>query len=645
MLKNETNQNYTYSKSKIMKSQKKLKLVLALCIASFFANHSVAQIEKADNLIINPNSYWQLSSRVGYDFPMYNENFKYIDYKGGIMAGLSVNRYWNHWGIQGDFDYIKNTPTSDFPNPTNYLIFGAGQPTAVAMTLNETKKDITRMFFGVGPAYKYQSQNNKFTTEFAVLGGLGIIDGGEILVEGTIPTTTPRVEVLTYHSGFDKEKVFSMKAQLRFNYFFNDNWGLNAGAYYMNHFDVNESRKNQILIDKGHLTNNSNFNVYYFEAGTSTVTIDTNEGLQSISGFGGQSEDIVRNTEGGKDQREKIRLQSVGVFAGITYRFMPRQKPAPIVETVKVKEEPKIEKYCLQITAKDKFTNEILPNTDVALKNTTGEIIGTAKTDAFGVVKFCDKLPNDYVISGIYSEIALENNTIKKSEFVGGKTVVKEILYADRNFIVKGKAVECNTTTPISGISVVLENVNKAFKKTSLTDNKGEFSMQLPEQGTYSLYGKKDNYFSQKEEVNASNYDRNKTLFVQLEICSEKADCGKAIGLKNILFDLAKYNIKEEAKPELNKLVQFMKDNPLVKVEVGSHTDCRSSDKYNQTLSQNRAIASVEYIVSQGISRDRISGKGYGERQLLNKCADGVSCSEEEHAINRRTEFKVICPE
>jgi outer membrane protein OmpA-like peptidoglycan-associated protein len=88
-----------------------------------------------------------------------------------------------------------------------------------------------------------------------------------------------------------------------------------------------------------------------------------------------------------------------------------------------------------------------------------------------------------------------------------------------------------------------------------------------------------------------------------------------------------------------------MQDNPDVKVEVGSHTDCRSSSVYNQKLSQNRANASVDYVVSQGISRDRITGKGYGESKLLNECADGVKCSEEQHAINRRTEMKVICPE
>ena len=128
-------------------------------------------------------------------------------------------------------------------------------------------------------------------------------------------------------------------------------------------------------------------------------------------------------------------------------------------------------------------------------------------------------------------------------------------------------------------------------------------------------------------------------------LCAEKADCGKGLGLKNILFDLDKYAIKEVAKVELNRLVRFMQDNPTVKVEVGSHTDCRSSAVYNQKLSQNRANASVDYVVSQGIAKDRIVGKGYGESKLLNECADGIKCTEEQHSINRRTEMKVICPE
>jgi hypothetical protein len=84
-----------------------------------------------------------------------------------------------------------------------------------------------------------------------------------------------------------------------------------------------------------------------------------------------------------------------------------------------------------------------------------------------------------------------------------------------------------------------------------------------------------------------------------------------------------------------------MKENAIV-VELGSHTDCRGTKNYNDNLSQKRAESAVGYIVGEGISIDRITAKGYGESQLLNKCADGVECTPDEHQLNRRTEFKVV---
>jgi len=85
-----------------------------------------------------------------------------------------------------------------------------------------------------------------------------------------------------------------------------------------------------------------------------------------------------------------------------------------------------------------------------------------------------------------------------------------------------------------------------------------------------------------------------------------------------------------------------MKDNPGIVIELGSHTDSRGSSQSNLALSDKRAKASAAYIISKGIDKSRIYGKGYGETMLLNRCANGVPCSEEEHAINRRTEFKIV---
>lgn len=116
----------------------------------------------------------------------------------------------------------------------------------------------------------------------------------------------------------------------------------------------------------------------------------------------------------------------------------------------------------------------------------------------------------------------------------------------------------------------------------------------------------------------------------------------KPIVLENIYYDFDKWNIRPDAAAELNKLVKLLKDNPSIDIEMGSHTDVRGSDRYNMILSDRRAYAAVQYLVSAGIDERRLTWKGYGETVLVNECANDVPCSEKKHQENRRTEFKVV---
>lgn len=125
-------------------------------------------------------------------------------------------------------------------------------------------------------------------------------------------------------------------------------------------------------------------------------------------------------------------------------------------------------------------------------------------------------------------------------------------------------------------------------------------------------------------------------------ILVEKVKVGQTFVLKNIFYDFDKWDILPESKIELDKLVEIMNENPEWKVELGSHTDCRGSDSYNEKLSQKRSDSAVGYIINAGISKDRIIAKGYGESMLVNRCDDGVECTEAEHRANRRTEFKIL---
>jgi outer membrane protein OmpA-like peptidoglycan-associated protein len=210
-------------------------------------------------------------------------------------------------------------------------------------------------------------------------------------------------------------------------------------------------------------------------------------------------------------------------------------------------------------------------------------------------------------------------------------------------FTVTGNVVNCKTNEPIPQAEVFVKDAATGKTETYVSNAKGEFTFVALPKTNYVVYGKKHNYMSQTVNLSTAKYNLKKSEIIQLQICMDKAECNDAIILKNILYDLDKSFIREDAKPELNRLVQFMKDNAELIVELSSHTDSRASDDYNMKLSQRRAQAAVDYIVSMGISRDRLIAKGYGETKLLNNCGNGVKCTEEEHQVNRRTEMKVIC--
>ena len=119
-------------------------------------------------------------------------------------------------------------------------------------------------------------------------------------------------------------------------------------------------------------------------------------------------------------------------------------------------------------------------------------------------------------------------------------------------------------------------------------------------------------------------------------------DLAKVLKIENIYFDYDKANIRKDAAEQLAKIVAIMKEYPTMKVDVRLHTDSRGSDKYNLALSERRAKSTIKWIVSHGIKKNRITGKGYGETQLVNGCSNGVPCTEEEHQANRRSEFIIV---
>lgn len=156
---------------------------------------------------------------------------------------------------------------------------------------------------------------------------------------------------------------------------------------------------------------------------------------------------------------------------------------------------------------------------------------------------------------------------------------------------------------------------------------------------TYVVVGLHKGYLNDERTINTVNDTDTPALQVNLNLPDQFVS--NKVNINTIYFDFDKFNIRADAAKELDKVVQVMKEYPNLLIEAGSHTDSRGDANYNQILSERRAKSTVEYIVSKGVDVSRITYHGYGETQLVNKCAKGVRCSRAAHQLNRRTEFKI----
>lgn len=119
---------------------------------------------------------------------------------------------------------------------------------------------------------------------------------------------------------------------------------------------------------------------------------------------------------------------------------------------------------------------------------------------------------------------------------------------------------------------------------------------------------------------------------------------GQKMVKRNIIFDLSNGNVIADYRIILDSLAAFLVKNPAIKIEIGVHTDCRGDAKYNAPISYRRS-KNLMYYLEDRVAPGRLSAIGYGETQILNKCVDGVKCTEEEHRLNQRVEFKILSVE
>ncbi|MBK8722428.1 MAG: OmpA family protein [Saprospiraceae bacterium] len=183
-------------------------------------------------------------------------------------------------------------------------------------------------------------------------------------------------------------------------------------------------------------------------------------------------------------------------------------------------------------------------------------------------------------------------------------------------------------------------NKAKSFK----TGEDGFFTFDMDENTEYLLYAFKDNYLRKDgrfSTVGIAKDPANPIQKYEVELVLDQIFKNKEIVLDNIYYDFDKSDIREDAKPTLNQLANTLKQNPSIKIQLSSHTDCRGNEGYNEELSQRRAQSAVDYLISLGINANRLIAKGYGESNPAVIC-NCSNCTEEEHQKNRRTTFKIL---
>lgn len=212
-----------------------------------------------------------------------------------------------------------------------------------------------------------------------------------------------------------------------------------------------------------------------------------------------------------------------------------------------------------------------------------------------------------------------------------------------------GIITDQETGQTLASAKVSLFDEKFQLLKESIADEKGQYDFEVACGEIYYVRAEKQEYQTKESKITIDKAS-GKTNFPlalekQAKLVEKGVDLAITLKIPNIYFDLDKSFIRKDAAIELEKIVVKMKQYLAMKVDVRSHTDSRGKEKYNQALSDRRAKATIKWLVENGIEASRLTGKGYGETQLVNKCSEGVICIEDEHLANRRSEFIVISME
>lgn len=275
-------------------------------------------------------------------------------------------------------------------------------------------------------------------------------------------------------------------------------------------------------------------------------------------------------------------------------------------------------------------------------------------------LSFSNEMNRGYLVS---------NRPSEGKKKIQSETCCDDIFTVDiRDVVIDLLATVNDPDGPLNGATVKVKNLTSLgsdeSKKETTTN---QFQFVLDSDQKYRVVVDADGYYPDSLEFNTAgiidDYTVNKTFRLNPEPVVVKEDpkptntdpisdkpgyktetivTNQAIRLNNIYYDLDDDKILKASEKDLNFLLNLMNQYPDMVIELSSHTDSRGRDAYNEDLSQRRSDSAKKWLVRKGITSSRIVPKGYGETLLVNQCANGVKCSEDEHQQNRRTEFKIL---
>lgn len=215
-------------------------------------------------------------------------------------------------------------------------------------------------------------------------------------------------------------------------------------------------------------------------------------------------------------------------------------------------------------------------------------------------------------------------------------------------YAVHGFVMDKNSLESLPGTLISLFDKNNELVNKMIVGEDASYLFEIENNKSYKLVGSRKLYVPAEVEFSTNlkgDIDKNIQLLMELYTDVEKeivVENGKTqIKINPIYFDFDKWNIRPDAALELNNVVNIMKKYPDMAIEIGAHTDARGSDEYNLKLSHKRAKSVMDYLISQGISENRLKSEGFGESQPLNHCTHPKMCTRAQYSINRRCEFVI----